>query len=200
MTDAESGASPHGRLPGLAPADLDNDQRALYDTIAGGPRAKNRTVPLTDRQGHLLGPFNAMLLSPTLGGPLQEVGSAIRYRSVLPPRLREMLILAVATYTGCSFERYAHEPPGRAAGLTGEEITGLRSAFYVPADPGEAVAYQVATRLLARKPVDDELYAAAVSALGKPGVFELSTLVGYYATLAMQMSLFGVTAPGQSES
>lgn len=58
----------------------------------------------------------------------------------------------------------------------------------------------MATRLLARKPVDDALYAAAVSALGTPGVFELSTLVGYYATLAMQMSLFGVTAPGRSES
>ncbi|HVT70755.1 MAG TPA: hypothetical protein VHF26_23610, partial [Trebonia sp.] len=70
MTDAESGTNPHGRLPGLAPADLDNDQRALYDAIAGGPRAKNRNIPLTDPDGHLLGPFNAMLLSPTLGGRL----------------------------------------------------------------------------------------------------------------------------------
>jgi 4-carboxymuconolactone decarboxylase len=195
VSQPEAGTNPHGRLPGLAPADLDDAQRALYDTIAGGPRAQNRTVPLADADGHLLGPFNAMLLSPTLGGPLQEVGSAIRYRSVLPPRLREMLILTVATYTGCSFERYAHEPPGRAAGLTEEEIAGLRSESFAPADPGEAAACQVAVRLLTRKPVNDELYAAALSALGEPGVFELSTLVGYYATLAMQMSLFGVTAP-----
>jgi 4-carboxymuconolactone decarboxylase len=36
----------------------------------------------------------------------------------------------------------------------------------------------------------DEEYARAVDELGERGVFELTALVGYYATLALQLRVF----------
>jgi 4-carboxymuconolactone decarboxylase len=39
------------RLPGLRPNELDDDQRRLYDAIAGGDRAKDASFPLTDDDG-----------------------------------------------------------------------------------------------------------------------------------------------------
>ena len=50
----------------------------------------------------------------------------------------------------------------------------------------------VVLALLARADLDDEEYADAVAALGERAVFELTTLVGYYATLALQLRVFRV--------
>ena len=44
--------------------------------------------------------------------------------------------------------------------------------------------------------LDDEQYDTAVTVLGERAVFELSTLVGYYATLALQMRVFRVGGAG----
>jgi 4-carboxymuconolactone decarboxylase len=58
----------------------------------------------------------------------------------------------------------------------------------------EAVARTVAA-LVARGDLDDAEYLAAVEVVGTAGLFELLTLVGYYATLALQLRVFRVPAP-----
>lgn len=187
-----------GRLPLFHPGRLSPEQRALYEEITGGPRAAGpRLFDLTDAHGHLHGPFNAMLTSPRLGGALQALGSAIRFGTGLPPRVRETAILVVAAVWDSAFERYAHEAVGAAAGLTGDELRALREG----ADPGFTDAFEhaawSAARTFAARPdgLDDAWYAAARAALGEEALFELSTLVGYYATLALQLRLFDVPAP-----
>jgi 4-carboxymuconolactone decarboxylase len=109
------------RLPHYRPSELDDAQRDLYDAITGGPRAaKPRPFPLTDAEGRLNGPFNAMLAAPPLGQALQRLGAAVRYETSLSARVREMAILAVAAHWDSAFERYAHEAVGRTAELPGE--------------------------------------------------------------------------------
>ena len=85
------------RIPRLAPHELDAEQQRLYTAITAGDRARGRQFfPLTDREGRLEGPFNAMLLNPSIGDALQRLGAAIRYGGRLPTRCREIAILAVA--------------------------------------------------------------------------------------------------------
>ena len=73
------------RLPKLLPEDLDDAQRAVYDSIAGGRRAEGRQLfRLVDEHGGLEGPFNALLLQPRLGHALQALGAAVRYETTLP--------------------------------------------------------------------------------------------------------------------
>jgi 4-carboxymuconolactone decarboxylase len=180
------------RLARLSPADLDGDQREVYRAITGGPRAAGpQAFALTDERGRLRGPFNAMLLSPPAGLALQEVGAALRYASVLGDRAREAAILAVAAHWNSAFEREAHEAVGRATGLTEPELAALRAGT-IPdlADPVEEVVVRVAVSLVRHGALSDREYADAVAAVGERGLFELTTLVGYYATLALQLRVF----------
>jgi 4-carboxymuconolactone decarboxylase len=189
------------RLPRFSPADLDHAQRELYDAITGGPRAAGpQLFALTDAHGRLNGPFNAMLTAPALGHALEQLGAAIRYETSLSGRIREMAILAVAAEWDSAFERYAHEPVGRAAGLTDAEVVALRSGE-VPelADDAERAALTLVLAVLRNGDVDERTYADVVSIIGNRAVFELTTLVGYYATLALQLRVFRVGIPAERE-
>jgi 4-carboxymuconolactone decarboxylase len=187
---------PQPRLPRLLPSELNPAQRQLYDEIADGPRAGG-PFALTDEEGALLGPFNAMLRSPAVGTALQALGASVRYRSELTPRIREIAILVVAAHWDCAFERHAHTAVGRAVGVTDAELQALRDGAPLDlADPVEAAALATVRALVERGDLDDAAYARAHTTLGEQGVFELTALVGYYATLALQLRVFRVPAPG----
>ena len=182
------------RLAVLTSDEMTAEQVGLYREILGGPRGQGpRAVLLSSGAGGLAGPFNAMLYAPEVGRALQELGAAIRFRAHLTPRVREMAILVVAQARGSAYERDSHEPIGRDAGLTDPEIQALRAGT----DPGfadeqERVAYQVVRSLVGPADLDDHEYDLAIRTLGERTLVELSTLVGYYATLALQLRIFRV--------
>src|ERR1700730_12732578 len=183
------------RLAVLSSEEMTSEQVDLYREILSGPRGQEpRVVALSSGAGGLAGPFNAMLYAPPVGHALQELGAAIRFRTQLAPRIREMAILVVAQAWDSGYERASHEPIGREAGLTEPEIEALR----VGADPGftdkqEQVAYSVVRALTGpAADLDDQEYDTAVAVLGEQALVELSALVGYYATLALQMRIFRV--------
>jgi 4-carboxymuconolactone decarboxylase len=184
------------RLAKLLPADLDADQQVVYEAIAGGRRASGpQLFRLRDEAGGLEGPFNAFLLQPRLGGALQAVGSAVRYETSLSDRVREVAILVVAVQWDSAFEWYAHEAVGRHVGLTEGELAAVRTQDWGVFEGDEQVIARTTHLLAAGGDLDDEAYAAALSVLGPNGLFELLTLVGYYAALALQLRVFRVAAP-----
>ncbi|MEU0564269.1 carboxymuconolactone decarboxylase family protein [Nonomuraea sp. NPDC005983] len=180
------------RLPPLPPDRLDTDALALYEKIIAGPRGRS----MLDGQGALVGPFNAMLLSPPVGEALQELGAAIRYRSRLGDRAREIAILVVAGHQDSAFEREVHEPIARGLGLSDAQLQALRTGAPLHLDdPEEAAVLRVARALVTRGALDDEEYAQL-----EPGVlFELTALVGYYGTLALQLRVFTAPPAGTQE-
>ena len=184
------------RLAVLSSDEMTPEQVGLYREILSGPRGQGpRAVQLATGAGGLAGPFNAMLYAPDVGHALQELGAAIRFRTRLAPRIRELAILVVAQHWDSGYVRASHEAIGREAGLTEAEIGALRCGD----DPGfgderERVAYATVRALLTRCDLDDQEYAAAVATLGEQALVELSTLAGYYATLALQLRIFRVPA------
>jgi 4-carboxymuconolactone decarboxylase len=184
------------RIPKLEPSALDDDQRSLYDAIAGGRRAQGpQLFRLADSQGRLEGPFNAFLLQPRLGSALQALGSSVRYETGLDDRCREIAILVVAAHWRSDFEWYAHEAVGRSAGLDDADLAAVRDGRHAALAGREAVVARTAAALVTRGDLDDAEYREAVGHLGTNGLFELLTLVGYYATLALQLRVFRVPAP-----
>lgn len=182
------------RLPHLQPGELDEDQRGLYEAITSGPRARGpQPFRLTDDEGRLEGPFNAMLLNPTIGDALQGCGAAIRYGGRLSERAREIAILTVAAHWRCDFERRAHEPIASNAGLRDDQLAAIREADPVDLDDvEEALVHQLTRQLLEDRDLDDAVYERAAEVLGADQIFELTTLVGYYSLLALQMRVFRV--------
>lgn len=182
------------RLAALSSDQMTPEQVGLYREILNGPRGQGpRAVQLANGAGGLAGPFNTMLYAPEVGHALQELGAAIRFRTSLTPRVRETAILVVAQAWNSAYEQTAHEEIGRDSGLTWPEIEALRAGT----DPGftderEQVAYSVVRSLVGPADLDDEEYAVAVAALGEKALVELSALVGYYATLALQLRVFRV--------
>ncbi|MFI7441535.1 carboxymuconolactone decarboxylase family protein [Nonomuraea indica] len=173
------------RLPPQPPSDFTPDARAVYDAVVEGPRGTS----MLDEGGELTGPFGAMLLSPPVGDALQRLGAAIRYRSKLGDRAREIAILVVAHAWDCAFERQVHEEIGRGLGLTDAQLDALRTGAPLELDdPEEAAVLRLTRALVSRADLDDEEYGA----LPASAVFELTTLVGYYATLALQLRVFRV--------
>ena len=184
------------RLPSLSRGDLNPEQQALYDSIAGGDRAKDASFPLTDESGALVGPFNVLLYSPRVGDVIQQLGAALRFHTELSAPVRELAILAVATYHDCEFERWAHESIARRVGLTDDQIAALRAGFQPDLGTDDLVAaYDVCRSILHDKTIADDVYRRAVEALGQDRLVELTMVVGYYSLLAQLIGAFEAGPP-----
>lgn len=183
------------RLEPISPQSMSQAQQELYEVLTAGPRSKDPGFPLTNSDGSLQGPFNALLLSPTIGAALQEVGNALRHSSGLLPREREITILTVASYWECEFELATHERIGRELGLSTEELLSLRQGsvpdFAIGRETTCALVAQALTRVGGR--ISDSDWESWIPELGRSGVFELSSIVGYYSVLALQMRIFQVS-------
>lgn len=188
---------PEERLPWLTPSEMSADQLALYSQITKGPRqADSAAFEITDWRGRLLGPFNAMLFSPRVGEAVQELGSSLRYRSVLSDRVREISILQVASLRKSEFEWYAHTNVAREVGITPDEIEAIRvGTVPVTFSPSEALALSVVTSLVLSRDIDDELFIQIAAAYSLEELVEFVTLVGYYDLLALYLDVWRVSLP-----
>lgn len=187
----------HGRLAWLEPGSLGGAERELYDQITSGARAAaRRSSPLTDHRGRLEGPFNAMLFSPEVGAALAELGSAIRFRGRLAPRLRELAILELASCRKSAFEWRAHEPIAREQGLSEAALEAVRRGEEASdLGPEEVLVRRIVRALVVERDLDDELAEAAEAVLGTAGASELVILVGYYDLLALSLQVWRTPLP-----
>lgn len=181
------------RLPALTPDELDVAQRELHQRITRGPRAQGpQHFDLQRPDGSLTGPFNAFLLSPPVGTALQSLGTALRYETGLDARTRETAVLMVAAHWGSAFEQHAHEDAGRAAGLSDADLEVIRAGGHPAYQSAREEAAGRLVRSMLDGDVDDRTWSESAHTAGLPAVFELSALVGYYATLALQLRVFRV--------
>ncbi len=197
MTSSEAPA----RLPKFDVAGLDDDQRLLYEAITGGPRAAGpQAFALVDAAGRLEGPFNAMLLSPPIGSALQGLGAAVRYGGTLTDRCRELAILVVAHAWSSTFEIMAHQAVGAAIGLEQVTLDAVRDGRLESlVDPTERLVATTTHALVTRSDLTGPEFEFAQDLIGPRALFELVTLVGYYATLALQLRVFRVGTPLQAD-
>jgi 4-carboxymuconolactone decarboxylase len=179
------------RLHRFKPDELSDAQKVAYEQITGGADAPSRYFALAD-DGSLDGPFNAMLHSPGLGAALHALGAAVRHETRLSARVREIAILVVAAHWRSEFVRASHETVGAASGLSADEMAAIAAGEIPALDDESERAVIDFTRAIVRGDVSDAEWAAAREQLDEATLFELTTLVGYYATLGLQLRVFRV--------
>jgi len=194
----ESWAGQVHRLPLLDTDSMDERQRELRDRIAGGPRAQERgTVPLTDDEGRLLGPFGIMLLAPRVGDAVQSLGAALRFGIDLSERCRELGILTVASELRSTFEWIAHSGAAQSHGVTDAQLAELlEGGIPQGLGPTESLIVDICRTLLSTGNLSDEQYDQAIERLGSDGLAELVWLVGYYNALALALRVFNPPLQG----
>ena len=176
------------RTPVLNESALDPEQRAVYDSIAGGKR------------GIVQGPLRVWLQSPALADRAQALGAFCRYDTLLEPRLSELAILVTGAVWRSGFEWAVHAPIARDAGLSAEVVEAIRCGE-APAfeKEDETAVYAFARQLHETRTVDDGAYANVVALLGTQGAVELVGLLGYYTLISMTINVFDVPLPDDAE-
>jgi 4-carboxymuconolactone decarboxylase len=191
----------HGRLPWPTPDELDPGPRELYDAIVASRGRGPRRFRLTDDDGRLEGPFNALLLSPAIGDAVQRLGAAVRFDGALDDRCREIAILTCGHGFDADYERYSHRALALAAGLSSAEVDALDSGAPAPItfSDREALVRRLTRALVTTEDWTDDEYAAGHAELGDDRLEELLTLVGYYRLLALQLRVWRVPNPQDPE-
>lgn len=185
------------RADHVDPSDMTDDQRAIYDRYATGPRAApDNPFLLVGPDGRLQGPPAIWIHSPTFGQALQGIGAAVRFGSRLPARAHEIAILLVGHHHDSAFELYAHRRAGAAAGLTEPDLAALADGKE-PAELSEieSCVFRTTRSVLEAGTLDDDEFRDAAQVLGVAGLFELVTIVGYYTMVAWQLAVFDIQPP-----
>ncbi len=190
------------RLSPRLPTQLDDSARAVYDRIIAS-RSQGRASPnlLLNTDGALVGPFNAMVAAPHVGGPLADLGAALRYRGRLTDRARELSILTVAARSESEFEWQSHVGIAKNLGIIDDILAAIRISAD-PAtltDPIERAVVAATVRLLEGSELDDVEYSGLVELIGEDGVIELVVLVGYYELLARLLRVLRVESPAVAD-
>jgi len=135
------------------------------------------------------GPFVPLLRSPEVMTRARAMGDYLRFRSVLPPRLSEFVILLTARSWTQQYEWYAHRDLAITAGVTeataGAIADGRRPR---PMTDEEEVLYDFCDELKRNQSVSDATYARMLRAFGEPGIIDAAGIVGYYTMLSMVMN------------
>lgn len=135
------------------------------------------------------GPFIPLLASPELMTRLSAVGEYLRYRSPLPPRLRELAILVTAAHWRQPYEWEIHAPIALEAGLPQDVLDALW-AGEAPRDldTEQQAVYDLCTALHRDRTIFPALRDRARAALGEQGAMDAIGICGYYALLAMVLN------------
>jgi 4-carboxymuconolactone decarboxylase len=148
------------------------------------------------RSADISGPFVAMLRSPEVMNRARAMGDYLRYKSVLPPRLSEFVILLTARHWTQNYEWHAHEPLARQAGLSPDIIGAIvegRRPERMPED--EDALYTFCDELHRNQSISDATYARALARFGEQGVIDTLGITGYYTMLAMVLNTARTPVP-----
>ena len=177
-------AQAQDRMPPLAADSLNAEQAAsvaaLVEARGYGPQ----------------GPWIPLLRSPEVLTRARAMGDYLRYRTSLPPRLSEFLILLTAREWTQQYEWYAHRDIALEAGISPEIVAAIAEGRR-PDGMAEdhAVLYAVFSELNHTKQVSGGTYARAVELFGERGVIDTVGIIGYYTLLAMAMNTARTAVP-----
>ena len=174
--------------------------------VATAGRAQDRLPPiaadrLTDAQKQAIaefkaargvdisGPFVPLLRSPEVMSRARAMGDYLRFKSSLPPRLSEFVILLTARRWTQQYEWNAHQPLALQGGLRREIAAAIADSRRPDgmAEDEEAV-YALWDEVQRNQSVSDATYAKAVAKVGEQGVIDVLGITGYYTMLAMVMN------------
>jgi 4-carboxymuconolactone decarboxylase len=177
-------ASAQNRMPEIPAEKLTPAQKKAAEEV------------MASRGGSLSGPFVALLRSPEVMLGAKGMGDYLRFKTVLPPKLREFVIVIVAREWTQRYEWHSHSELAMQAGLSEETVKAIAAGRRPQrmSDDEEAI-YDFCTELHANHSVSDATYARALEKFGEQGIVDMVGVNGYYTFLSMLMNVARTPAP-----
>jgi 4-carboxymuconolactone decarboxylase len=184
------------RLPLVPLSDMSPDRRELYADMRKGIETNFKGFTAINDEGALIGPWNPWLRFAKFGGPVWNLVKALSSSPSLPRAIREVAILVTGARFRAAYEIYAHVLVAELRGLSDEKIATI-VAGERPNDltREEAIAYDVASALVAGGVLPALTYQQAVKAFGEDGTAEFIYLVGLYCMVSVTLNGFDVPVP-----
>ena len=160
------------------------EQRRVHDAVVAGPR------------GELRGPLRAVLHRAELADKWQQLGELLRYRTSLPPHLKELAILVTGRHCHAQFEWYIHAQMALKAGLPQAVIDDVHAGRRPAGLDADGLAvFDYAEELNRRKRSAMRPTGACSTRWQAVGVVELTALIGYYTMVAMTLNCHDIPLP-----
>ena len=148
------------------------------------------------RPNDVRGPWVPLLRSPELMSRVRATSDYLRFKTPLPPKLIELVVLITARHWTQQYEWNAHHSPALKAGLspdTAKAVAEGRRPDRMPED--ETIIYDLITELLRNQDISEATYARAVARFGEQRVIDAVTLSGHYTLISMVLNTARVPLP-----
>jgi alkylhydroperoxidase family enzyme len=137
-----------------------------------------------------------LLHSPQIAKGFLDLAIGFR-QGVLDPKLRETVILRVATDQDSLYQRMQHLPAADLAGLSNGEVDAITRGDLTGLDPRLAVAVRFVDECVTRVKVSDPTFEDARSVFSPSEIVEMTLLTGFYMMTARFLATLSVDLDAQ---
>ncbi|HIF42602.1 MAG TPA: hypothetical protein EYG27_12865 [Dehalococcoidia bacterium] len=147
------------------------------------------------------GPGSVMINSPEMRKRANHLVFYFREESELPQNIQEMVMIMTARAKDCQYIWFAHAARARKEGISDAFVDALRDKKPLPKLQGaEQIVVDYATELFGTNRVSDATFKTAIDHFGALLLTELTTMMGYYSMLALNVNAFEVDVPTGGEA
>ena len=147
------------------------------------------------------GPGSVMINSPEMRKRANHLVFYFREESELPQKIQEMAMILTARKMDCQYIWFAHAARAREQGIPDAFVDALRDKKPLPKLSGaEQIVVDYSTELFATNRVSAATFKAALDHFGAQLLTELTTMMGYYSMLALNVNAFEVDVPTGGEA
>lgn len=192
------------RMPKIPNDRLTEAQKKASDEFRAAQQARVQACrdPKMDRAKctaayfNVHGPMVPLLRSPEIMVAANAMDNYLEFRTVLPPKLREFVILIVARRWTQQYVWNSHYTSALKAGLSPEIVRAVAEGRRPAGMPDEEkTVYEFCDELHRNHSVSDKTYARALGEFGEHGIVDIVSLDGYYSFLAMVMNVARAPLP-----
>jgi 4-carboxymuconolactone decarboxylase len=142
------------------------------------------------------GPMVPLLRSPEVMVAANAMDNYLEFRSILPPDVREFVILIAAREWTQQYVWNSHYANAIKHGLSLEIVNALREGRRPSSmSENEETVYDFLDELRRIHSVSDPTYARALSKFGEQGIVEIVSAYGCYSYLSMVMNMARTPLP-----
>jgi 4-carboxymuconolactone decarboxylase len=193
------------RMPSIPPDKLtDAQKKAIQERNAAQlvTRAEACRDPKMDQAKcsptyfEVHGPMVPLLRSPDVMVAANALDNYLEFKSVLPPEIREFVILITAREWTQQYVWNSHYTNALKNGLSPEIVKAVADGRR-PTGMSEAeeTVYDFCEELKRNRAVSDATYASALAKFGEQGVIEIVSIDGCYSFLSMVMNVARTPVP-----